>query len=61
MPAGIEQGDICLESGKLAGPQCVDTRKEYFVAGSEPEKCDLHNVAAAVHSDDSLAVVSAAP
>jgi penicillin-binding protein 1B len=42
MPAGIEQAVICADSGKLAGPQCINTRKEYFVAGSEPEKCDLH-------------------
>jgi len=42
MPAGIEQAVICADSGKLAGPQCINTRNEYFIAGSEPEKCDLH-------------------
>jgi penicillin-binding protein 1B len=42
MPAGIEQAAICADSGKLAGPQCINTRNEYFIAGSEPEKCDLH-------------------
>jgi penicillin-binding protein 1B len=40
MPAGIEQASICVESGKLAGPFCPETRTEYFVAGTEPEKDD---------------------
>ena len=47
-PTGIEQAQICNDSGKLAGPQCLNTRSEYFIAGSEPAMCDLHN-AAAVH------------
>ena len=47
MPPGIEQASICLESGKLASPQCPDTRDEYFVRGSEPEKCDRHQYAIA--------------
>ena len=38
MPAGIKQATICLDSGKLAGPQCTNTRNEYFVAGSELRK-----------------------
>ncbi len=52
MPAGIEQAAICQGSGKLAGPQCTDTRNEYFIAGSEPEKCDLHQLHAVPAADD---------
>jgi penicillin-binding protein 1B len=51
-PAGIEQAVICRDSGKLAGPQCPNTRNEYFIAGSEPEKCDLHQPSAAPPADD---------
>jgi penicillin-binding protein 1B len=43
MPSGIESATICAESGKLAGDHCPDTRTEYFIAGSEPEKCTLHD------------------
>ena len=46
VPEGIAQAEICLDSGKLAGPQCTNTRNEYFIAGSEPGKCALHQVAA---------------
>jgi penicillin-binding protein 1B len=45
MPDGIAQARICLDSGKLAGDQCPNTRDEFFVSGSEPaEKCDLHQM-----------------
>jgi penicillin-binding protein 1B len=54
-PAGIEQAEICADSGKLAGPQCVNTRNEYFIAGSEPAMCDLHGPASPVAADDSSA------
>ena len=46
MPGGIEQASVCIESGKLAGPQCLNTRTEYFIAGSEPEKIDIHQLTA---------------
>jgi penicillin-binding protein 1B len=52
MPAGIEQASICADSGKLAGPQCINTRNEYFIAGSEPEKCDVHTAAQVLPVDD---------
>jgi penicillin-binding protein 1B len=42
MPQAIESAQICLDSGKLAGAQCPHTRNEYFIAGSEPGKCDMH-------------------
>jgi penicillin-binding protein 1B len=42
-PNGIEQAVICADSGKLAGPHCPNTRNEYFIAGSEPAKCDVHD------------------
>jgi penicillin-binding protein 1B len=45
MPAGIVSANICLDSGKLAGDQCPNTRNEFFVSGSEPTvKCDRHQV-----------------
>ena len=52
MPGGIEQAAICVDSGKLAGPQCTNTRNEYFIAGSEPEKCTLHQSVPLVPVDD---------
>src|SRR6185312_10134347 len=42
MPSGIEPATICTQSGELAGDYCPDTRTEYFIAGSEPAKCTLH-------------------
>jgi penicillin-binding protein 1B len=45
-PNGIEQAVICTDSGKLAGPHCPNTRNEYFIAGSEPAKCDMHDATA---------------
>jgi penicillin-binding protein 1B len=47
MPAGIEQSTICSDSGELAGDFCPDTRTEYFISGSEPVKCRLHDGAPA--------------
>jgi penicillin-binding protein 1B len=44
-PDGVEQAEICTDSGKLAGPRCVNTRTEYFIAGTEPGQCDLHQIA----------------
>jgi penicillin-binding protein 1B len=45
MPRGISSAEICVESGKLAGVNCNDTRTEFFVAGSEPmEECDTHRL-----------------
>jgi penicillin-binding protein 1B len=43
MPSGVEQASICTASGKLAGDHCPETRNEYFIAGSEPGKCTLHD------------------
>jgi penicillin-binding protein 1B len=51
-PDGVEQATICADSGKLAGPQCMNTRNEYFIAGSEPEKCDLHQPVSVLPVDD---------
>jgi penicillin-binding protein 1B len=55
MPQGIEQASICADSGKLAGPQCTNTRNEYFIAGTEPAKCDLHQPSPVPAVDDSAA------
>lgn len=49
MPSGITEARICLQSGKLAGDLCTETREEYFVSGTEPaEMCNLHANAATV-------------
>ena len=43
MPSGITTAQICLDSGKLAGDQCPNTREEFFLSGTEPvDKCNLH-------------------
>jgi penicillin-binding protein 1B len=55
VPDGIERAEICVDSGKLAGPQCTNTRNEFFIAGTEPEKCALHQVAGPPPSADSEA------
>lgn len=60
-PGGIVSANICLESGKLAGDQCPDTRGEFFVAGSEPTvKCDRHQLeeAPALAPDDAGAAIT---
>jgi penicillin-binding protein 1B len=43
MPSGIEQATICTQSGMLAGDHCPETRNEYFITGSEPGKCTMHD------------------
>jgi penicillin-binding protein 1B len=41
-PGGIDTAKICMRSGKLAGPYCVNTRSEVFISGTEPqEPCDI--------------------
>ena len=45
-PSGITSAEICSESGKRAGDLCVETRRDVFIAGTEPrEACDLHGLA----------------
>jgi membrane carboxypeptidase/penicillin-binding protein len=42
-PEGIVYAEIDSETGLLAGPHCPKTRKEAFVAGTEPrETCGAH-------------------
>jgi penicillin-binding protein 1B len=42
-PDGIANVKICVDSGKLAGEFCPNTRDEVFISGSEPTtQCDLH-------------------
>ncbi len=60
-PSGIVSANICVESGKLAGDQCPNTRGEFFVAGSEPTaKCDMHKVedAPALAPDEAGAAIT---
>jgi len=43
VPSGVTQAHICLDSGKLAGDECPNTRDAWFIDGTEPtQKCDLH-------------------
>jgi membrane carboxypeptidase/penicillin-binding protein len=43
-PNGVTSVDVCTESGKLAGDNCPNTRREVFIAGMEPTmQCDLHD------------------
>ncbi len=61
MPSGIVSAHICIDSGKLAGDQCPNTRDEFFVSGSEPTvKCDLHELedAPPVAADDAGAPIT---
>jgi penicillin-binding protein 1B len=61
MPGGIVSANICVESGKLAGDQCPNTRDEFFVSGSEPTvKCDMHGLedAPALAPDDAEAPIT---
>ena len=44
-PDGIEERTICVDSGKLATPQCPRTQSEIYTARSVPTRpCDLHAV-----------------
>jgi penicillin-binding protein 1B len=47
MPRGIESAQICKTSGMLSSDKCPDTRSEFFIAGSEPAHCDMHQGQAA--------------
>jgi penicillin-binding protein 1B len=38
MPSGIEQANICLDDGKLAGDGCGNVKAEYFIEGSAPKQ-----------------------
>ena len=43
-PDGVVAVKIDAETGQLAGPNCPDTRSEYFLAGTEPQmECAMHN------------------
>jgi penicillin-binding protein 1B len=42
-PAGIVAGQICSDSGELAGPYCTNVHSDSFIAGTEPLKqCEMH-------------------
>jgi membrane carboxypeptidase/penicillin-binding protein PbpC len=47
-PAGIVERKICAEGGMLPSPVCPATRRERFVAGSEPTRPDDTHVRIAV-------------
>ena len=49
VPDGIVFADICTDSGKLAGPSCLRTFNESFLAGTEPHQgCDVHRTGVGV-------------
>ena len=39
---GVETAIVCKDSGKLATPNCQNTYKEYFLSGTKPERCTMH-------------------
>jgi penicillin-binding protein 1B len=41
-PAGIISASIDSDSGMLAGPLCENTRREYFVTGTQPKEVCPH-------------------
>ena len=41
-PPGVSVVEIDASTGQLATPACPTTRKEVFLAGTEPEFCELH-------------------
>lgn len=42
-PSGVESLAVCCQSGCLAGPDCPNTRLEYFLAGKGPDaSCPVH-------------------
>jgi membrane carboxypeptidase/penicillin-binding protein PbpC len=44
-PDGIDELTICAEGGLLPTPSCPATRRERFLAGSEPRQLDMSHVA----------------
>jgi 1A family penicillin-binding protein len=47
-PAGIVELMVCAEGGLLPTPSCPATRRERFLAGSEPHQLDASHVAVAI-------------
>ncbi len=47
-PDGIVETTICAEGGLLPTPSCPATRRERFLAGSEPHQPDASHVAVAI-------------
>jgi 1A family penicillin-binding protein len=47
-PDGIVETTICAEGGLLPTPSCPATRRELFLAGSEPHQLDASHVAVAI-------------
>jgi membrane carboxypeptidase/penicillin-binding protein PbpC len=49
-PDGIVETTICAEGGLLPTPSCPATRRERFIAGSQPHQPDASHVAVAIDS-----------
>ena len=43
-PAGVVTATIDSDTGLLAGPLCENTRREYFVAGTQPKVTCPHDI-----------------
>ena len=41
-PSGVTEATICAETGKLANTGCPNTYTEYFVWGTVPGRCNVH-------------------
>jgi len=43
-PEGVTSAEVCAFSGMRPGPGCVHRRREFFLAGTEPERpCSYHH------------------
>lgn len=47
-PAGIVELMVCAEGGLLPGPNCPSTRRERFIAGTQPTRADDSHITVAL-------------
>jgi membrane peptidoglycan carboxypeptidase len=60
-PAGVSDVTICAQTGALAGPECSDTLREHFIAGTEPTTSDIKLVTVKVGGDGNCLAASYTP
>jgi membrane carboxypeptidase/penicillin-binding protein PbpC len=41
-PDGLVEAEVCSPMGQLPGPYCQETRRELFIAGTEPTELDTY-------------------
>jgi 1A family penicillin-binding protein len=61
-PPGMVQVEICADSGLLPNPYCPHRRREWFIAGHEPEAvCTMHRWVQVDHRSGALATTATPP